>query len=397
MRKESVFQQWLLRNKGRVAAPFSVGGGGALLGPKSAPNALEDLVSNLKRKYGTRAPKAVASTEEALRATVGPSFQNVPRGRVQLGRRDANGVLVDRAIPVGGVGGAPKQLVSVSNPATPAGRATAHHEAGHLEDPLLRGTGLLNYNNGQTLRAERAATQTALRRIGTDSAVNDPTGLFQGYGTYLQGKFPLPEEIQAHMRANPINTRAQAVANKYNNAAEELATLQRSAYKDYHSALSNQERAAQQDFFARKDNLTSAVKKVLASRNQSLPAHVTADQVAEFFLQKRLARQKFDGGSKANQTLRRLKARGDAALRKNPRVKELQSADKNQSMAKRIGWRNQNDMAQELQQLRTLPENLRPQMQEWFDAQRRRIDLAFGEGSGDRALAPILEHIGWGA
>ena len=312
MNKSAVFTQWMARNA--AVAPFSVGGGGGRLfsgfrGP-TAPNALEDAISNLRRRYLKKAPNAVAQAEKNLREGAGAAFNQVPRGEVVIGRggfassEAKSQVLAPKGLP-------PQQGLRVFDPTTPGGRAVVFHEVGHLTDPYL------NPNFTGMLRQERHATRDAFQRMGNDPAARER--LLPSYGTYLQNKFPLPDAVQAHMKFNPIQARANEVSAR-------------------HAAAS---RARTSELGGLQDSFSSML-----------------------------------------------------TLARDPQLTALRAR---QSVAGRIAGRNINTPAQELSRLRTLPTELRPQMQDWFDAQRRRIDIAFGEGAGDEALAPILKHIGWGA
>lgn len=398
MNKSAVFQEWWSRNV--PVAPFSVGGGGAMRGPNAAPNALEDLVANLRRKYGPRAPAAVARTEQAVRDALGPAFQSTPAGMVNLGRRTPEGLPKSQAMPKGAFigGGRPLQQVSVFDPTSPEGRVTAFHEAGHLADPGL-GTleGAMAYKNGLMLRAERAATRDALSRLAGDPTV-DPAHLFRAYGTYLQEKFPVPESVRQHMAQNPIRERAMALREANVPVFLEGVQAQDKALRRFTQQRDVAMRRINAAAEARVEALKPIIIKLLAKKGVTLPPNANVDQMArQYLLESVLPRVTVKADPPRElATLGRLEAQGVAALKANPRYEAFQAAGRAVRGAERVADRNANTPAQKIEQLKTLPENLRPQMQDWFDAQRRRIDIAFGPGSGQQALAPIIQHIGWG-
>lgn len=349
MNKHSVFKEWVLSRLPKVA-PFSVGGGGPFLGPHVARNALDDTIARLRERYGNRAPNAVEGAAKLLQDTVGPSFQETPRGVVRLGRR----VFGKPRISAGPRGAyafkVPRQEVNLFDPLSPLGRDIALHEAGHLQDPMFRGPGAADrLDSDYNLRAEVAASRNALARA--ENSPGTRQNLSHAYGTYLQENFPLPGRVTKHMRSNPFEARVPAF--------EARKAAARAAYE------------AERDRILRPGYMARAKLRRISKRKGTDLARPQKEELYNM--------------------ASRLKERVHAS----PEYNRYSKAERAARDARTIASRNQNTEAVQLERLRTLPAELRPQMQEWFDAQRRRIDIAFGEGAGDEALAPILEHIGW--
>lgn len=399
MNKHSVFKEWLRRH-GRVAAPFSVGGGGASFGPNAASSALEDLVSNLKRKYGTRAPRAVARTEQTVLDTLGPAFQAVPAGRISLGRRAPDGSPETHALARGSFsGGRPRQAVAVFDPSSPQGRATAFHEAGHLADPMLhKPEGVAAYSSGLHLRAERAATLDALKRMAGDQN-SDPDRLLQAYGAYLQQKFPMPAAVEEYISSNPIQQRAMGVATRAAARANAAGgALRQAAQRQYNLRASAHNESVRTSLEAQVEALKPIIAKQIRSKGRVLPPNVDLDDLARQEVTRRwLGRTTGAHETRASKGLAKEQARAAAKLETSPRYDEIRRAERTVQDATRISRRHTNSPHDRLERLRTMPfdRDRTLALIDWFDAQRQRLDIAFGAGAGDRALAPILEHIGW--
>ena len=386
--KVGVFQEFSALQP-RSASP-SVGGIA-----RGGRTAFDNLLGNLERKFGTRAPKFVSE----FKANVVPAVASVEAAK------PVDTYLLGRDLP--GAGGAQSSVRGPTNrfvvddatgqtaiALSGTGEGTAAHEVGHALDSLGAPGFMGSYARGP-VPFERRATQHATADLGGDH--KDLPDLYRAYATYLQAENPVPVAPQEPMGAieRLLASRQAALDAARAEQAAAAQSLPASKKFEKHEAtrLGAQRKAVAQSI--------ADLRAQLADRGLKAPQITKYVARRQRQLLEAYRKQPIVGTAAERETLLQAKNKAEAEAKAalQPKVdeasKKLQRAEEFSGNMRKNNPKDDRRVKAErsLDYYANLEGEDQRAFQNWLDAKQVEIDQAFGPGAGALAVSPILEEL----